>query len=921
VRHYDASGLIETVRRDFHGNMLEAKRRLNNQPRESVLDWQTNPQSLLETESFAQLTEFDALNRPTRVFNWHRQAPGSLVARSEPRYNKRGLLRSEQLTLRLEKGSAGIVAGASTRTTMPIEEILYDEKGQKICVELGNGTATQYDYDPKTFRLRQLRTTRPADRQNFPGRRSNLADPNIVQQLLYTYDPAGNITEIVDEAYEPVFFQNQQVEARSRYEYDPLYRLISATGRENGALTGAPTNAEGNAFATQFPLQPADPNALRKYTQTYQYDRAGNLQRIHHDAGLGSWTRRFRCAPNNNRLVATWNTDDDWATVAATAVTSYDFDSHGNVLNLADTAAQFNLRWDHRDTVASINLGGGGIAYYQYDADRQRTRKRIEDQTSSGSYWERIYFGRYELYRRYSSAGSSTPVEEIETHHVFEGEQRIVLVDDVVRTNRRHADGRAFATAPIFRYQYSNHLGSASLELDEAAGIISYEEFHPYGTSACRAVKSGIEAPLKRYRYTGMERDEESGLAVHGARMYSTSLARWLSSDPEGIADGLNLYEYCHGSPLAAVDPSGRGAADKKTSGQAANDLGERTHQSLKDLLDAQGIANRNPVYDADGNEITGQPGKRPPRPEGGIEIDLEKLEGPDVDSKGSGKKRIAKNYTKNKAGEIARQGLRHAAVTGKSQVALVVTYNKSERQQKRLRKELQQKVNRQVETLRKRLAKKDPAAAKAIADKHISVGVTSIDKVNKVTKNLNKKNPSGVAKKQGLPSPLSRQPSRRGGLAKATLGGLIATFVLVPLTASAASSVVPAGAAEATYEITSVVVDGAIQWVQQVGPQTATAVLSALFTAARLGVRSAVSSAMGSISTALTATIELGTAGTVAMGALTTALAAGAVYWAYEDTRRALAGQRTMTDEAVGYWGKRGFGGTLEDLWWQIKN
>jgi hypothetical protein len=44
-------------------------------------------------------------------------------------------------------------------------------------------------------------------------------------------------------------------------------------------------------------------------------------------------------------------------------------------------------------------------------------------------------------------------------------------------------------------------------------------------------------------------------------------------------------------------------------------------------------------------------------------------------------------------------------------------------------------------------------------------------------------------------------------------------------------------------------------------------------------------------------------------------------VYWAYEDTRRALAGQRTMTDEAVGYWGKRGFGGTLEDLWWQIKN
>ncbi|MEJ7711911.1 MAG: hypothetical protein WKF84_19085 [Pyrinomonadaceae bacterium] len=54
-----------------------------------------------------------------------------------------------------------------------------------------------------------------------------------MQQLHYTYDPVGNITEIYDEASEPVFFKNQQVEPRSRYAYDALYRLVEATGRES----------------------------------------------------------------------------------------------------------------------------------------------------------------------------------------------------------------------------------------------------------------------------------------------------------------------------------------------------------------------------------------------------------------------------------------------------------------------------------------------------------------------------------------------------------------------------------------------------------------------------------------------------------------------------------------------------------------
>ena len=44
------------------------------------------------------------------------------------------------------------------------------------------------------------------------------------------------------------------------------------------------------------------------------------------------------------------------------------------------------------------------------------------------------------------------------------------------------------------------------------AQIISYEEYYPYGSTSYQAGRSAAEVSLKRYRYTGMERDEETGL-------------------------------------------------------------------------------------------------------------------------------------------------------------------------------------------------------------------------------------------------------------------------------------------------------------------------------------------------------------------------------------------------------------------------
>src|SRR5260370_29016950 len=82
------------------------------------------------------------------------------------------------------------------------------------------------------------------------------------------------------------------------------------------------------------------------------------------------------------------------------------------------------------------------------------------------------------------------------------------------------------------RYQFDNHLGTACLELDETAAVISYEEYYTYGSTSYQAGRSAAEVSLKRYRYTGKERDAETGFNYHGARYYAAWLGRWIACDP-----------------------------------------------------------------------------------------------------------------------------------------------------------------------------------------------------------------------------------------------------------------------------------------------------------------------------------------------------------------------------------------------------
>jgi RHS repeat-associated protein len=161
-----------------------------------------------------------------------------------------------------------------------------------------------------------------------------------------------------------------------------------------------------------------------------------------------------------------------------------------------------------------------------------------------------------------------------ETLHIADDKQRIALVE--TRT-----EGNDPAPERLIRYQFGNHLGSATLEMDHHARIISFEEYTPYGSTSYQAVRSQTETP-KRYRYTGKERDEETGLYYYGARYYAPWLARWTTCDP--VREGGNPYVFVTNNPVRYADPDGKDekqptATGSYTTPNNRGDLGTLIHK------------------------------------------------------------------------------------------------------------------------------------------------------------------------------------------------------------------------------------------------------------------------------------------------------------------------------------------------------
>jgi RHS repeat-associated protein len=515
IEKRDEAGSITIDRYDFKGNVLASTRQvladdlftaapLVADVRPYRVDWSLPAAPVLEPRDYRIDYVYDALDRNTALF-----LPKDVTGR------RRHMARTFN--------RAGLLESVTVDGVAHVAHIAYNARGQRIMTVLGSGILTRYAHDPVMFRVLRQRSER------FTEVATNTYQPTGAPlfDVTYRYDLAGNVvrmTDLVPGSGVP----SAPNRLERLFDYDPVYRLVRATGRECVA-TADPGSPWVDAPRCQ------DPTLTQAYSETYGYDAVGNLTTLRHQAGGSGFTRTLTPRGDSNRL--------DTLLVGG-ATHQYHHDPSGNVI-AEDTSRAFE--WDHSNRMRAFREGPAEaaptvFAQYLYDSSGHRVKKIVRKAgavVSTTVYVDTVF----ETHRNTRPSGA----EENDAIHVAEADRRVAII----RVGPPLSDDPFATLVDGVMVHLADHLNSSTVVTDGSGAFLSREEYTPFGETSFGGFAK------KRHRFTGKERDEESGLMCFGIRYLAPWLARWTSPDPSGAVDGLNLYQYVGGNPMALIDPTG----------------------------------------------------------------------------------------------------------------------------------------------------------------------------------------------------------------------------------------------------------------------------------------------------------------------------------------------------------------------------
>ncbi|TFF41762.1 RHS repeat-associated core domain-containing protein [Pseudomonas sp. RIT623] len=508
-RHYDTAGrqLIDSL--GLTGATLSATRQLLEDG--DSADWQGADEAawagLLAPDVFTSSCTVDATGVPLTQVDAQGHA-------QRQRYDIAGQM-------------AGTLLTPKGMSEQPIlTSLSYSAAGQKLREAHANGVVTHFTYEPRTQRLLRLKT-------------EHSTKATVLQDLHYAFDPVGNVLRVSNAAEARRFARNRVIEAVSTYTYDTLYQLITATGREMAG--SARHNPQRPA---DLPVA-ADDGSYANYTRRYTYDRGGNLLSTVHtsDVAEHDFTLNMTVSSHSNRAVP------DTLTADPVLVDGF-FDAAGNQLQLQPGQT---LAWTAREQLLRVTpvsrdaVGLDDQESYRYGGDGLRIVKASSQEAKAATHHRRVLY---------------LPGLEIRTLHqddVPKEALQVVTIGQAGRAQVRMLHWDSGLPDGIandgLRYSYDNLIGSGCLELDDKGLVISQEEYYPYGGTAVWSARSEVEADYKTVRYSGKERDA-TGLYYYGYRYYQP-MGRWLSADPAGTIDGLNLYAMVKNNPTTLSDSAG----------------------------------------------------------------------------------------------------------------------------------------------------------------------------------------------------------------------------------------------------------------------------------------------------------------------------------------------------------------------------
>lgn len=206
-----------------------------------------------------------------------------------------------------------------------------------------------------------------------------------------------------------------------------------------------------------------------------------------------------------------------------------------------------------------ISVDAGATASYVYDAFGQRVQKNVGGLNS-----EFVYDQNKQLNTVFGDGSAQRTFVYIDGHPLAE-----------------YFDNTTY-------FIHTDHLGSTRILTELNQSVLETDDYYPYGELI---PPTGGTGDIQKF--TGKERDSESGLDNFGARYNASSMGRFMSPDPnqdsgfEHMDDpqSWNGYAYVRNSPTTGTDPDGRNYTICDSNGKNCADLNEDQYKQYLQSL------------------------------------------------------------------------------------------------------------------------------------------------------------------------------------------------------------------------------------------------------------------------------------------------------------------------------------------------
>jgi RHS repeat-associated protein len=300
-------------------------------------------------------------------------------------------------------------------------------------------------------------------------------------------------------------------------------RLGAAAGSDSvfgAALDYGSTDNNGNVLSQQITGLGLD------RTQTYQYD---GLNRLIGSGESAVWSRSFAYDERGNGWVSSWS---GMSPSSFTPVGSSWFNAQNRLVG-------GGANYDNAGNQTAM----GGYSF-SYDGESRLKTSTINNYTTT-----------------YFYDGEGRRVKKV----LPSGEQTLFIYDAMGQLAAEYTTGQV--APPGTRYLTVDHLGSVRAMTEQDQTVVARRDYLPFGEEipeplGGRTSVWGAEAGLSQ-KFTGKERDAETGLDYFGARYMSAAQGRFVTPDPlmasarASDPQTWNRYAYALNNPLRYVDPDG----------------------------------------------------------------------------------------------------------------------------------------------------------------------------------------------------------------------------------------------------------------------------------------------------------------------------------------------------------------------------